>query len=93
LAPEWNAITTAIDYAKFHTRSHQAVIRVYDETGTEQGHTTGTSSHELCEAITDAVPGTGWYEDTNGEIGDICAWNFKTVDRLHGAARVVKPAR
>jgi hypothetical protein len=25
------------------------------------------------------VPGTGWYEDTNGEIGDICAWNFKTV--------------
>jgi hypothetical protein len=40
---------------------------------------TGTSSHELCEAITDAVPGTGWYDDTNGEIGDICAWNFKTV--------------
>jgi hypothetical protein len=40
---------------------------------------TGSSSHELCEAITDPVPGTGWYDDTNGEIGDICAWNFKTV--------------
>lgn len=40
---------------------------------------TGTGSHELCEAITDAVPGTGWYDDINGEIGDICAWNFKTV--------------
>lgn len=40
---------------------------------------TGTSSHELCEAITDPVPGTGWYDDTNGEIGDICAWNFKKV--------------
>jgi len=40
---------------------------------------TGTSSHELCEAITDPVPGSGWYDDTNGEIGDICAWNFKTV--------------
>ena len=40
---------------------------------------TGTSSHELCEAITDPVPGSGWYDDNNGEIGDICAWNFKTV--------------
>jgi hypothetical protein len=40
---------------------------------------TGTSSHELCEAITDPVPGSGWYDDTNGEIGDICAWNFKKI--------------
>jgi hypothetical protein len=40
---------------------------------------TGTSSHELCEAITDPVPGSGWYDDVNGEIGDICAWNFKNV--------------
>jgi hypothetical protein len=35
---------------------------------------TSTSSHELCEAITDPEPGLGWYDDTNGEIGDICAW-------------------
>src|SRR5215470_7208199 len=41
---------------------------------------TGTSSHELCEAITDPVPGAGWYDDVNGEIGDICAWNFKKID-------------
>jgi len=40
---------------------------------------TGTSSHELCEAITDPVPGSGWYDNTNGEIGDICAWNFKKI--------------
>jgi hypothetical protein len=40
---------------------------------------TVTSSHELCEAITDPVPGTGWYDDTHGEIGDICAWQTKTV--------------
>lgn len=40
---------------------------------------TGTSSHELCEAITDPVPGTGWYDDRNGEIGDICAWAFKKL--------------
>jgi hypothetical protein len=40
---------------------------------------TGTSSHELCEAISDPVPGSGWYDNVNGEIGDICAWNFKQV--------------
>ena len=40
---------------------------------------TGTSSHELCEAITDPVPATGWYDNANGEIGDICAWKFKNV--------------
>jgi hypothetical protein len=40
---------------------------------------TGTSSHELCEAITDPVPGSGWYDDQNGEVGDICAWSFKKV--------------
>ena len=40
---------------------------------------TTTSSHELCEAITDPVPGSGWYDDTNGEIGDICAWSFKQM--------------
>ena len=40
---------------------------------------TATSSHELCEAITDPVPGTGWYDDANGEIGDICSWKTKTL--------------
>ena len=40
---------------------------------------TSTSSHELCEAITDAIPGQGWYDDHNGEIGDICAWQTKKV--------------
>jgi hypothetical protein len=42
---------------------------------------TSTSSHELCEAITDAIPGQGWYDDSNGEIGDICAWKTKTVGK------------
>lgn len=40
---------------------------------------TSTSSHELCEAITDTIPGQGWYDDQNGEIGDICAWKTKQV--------------
>ena len=40
---------------------------------------TSTSSHELCEAVTDPVPGEGWYDQNNGEIGDICAWKTKQV--------------
>lgn len=40
---------------------------------------TSTSSHELCEAITDPIPGTGWYDDANGEIGDICAWQTRKL--------------
>ena len=40
---------------------------------------TSTSSHELCEAITDPIPGQGWYDDSNGEIGDICAWKTKKI--------------
>ena len=40
---------------------------------------TSTSSHELCEAITDPIPGEGWYDDANGEVGDICAWETKKV--------------
>jgi len=40
---------------------------------------TSTCSHELCEAITDPVAGQGWYDDANGEIGDICAWQTKRL--------------
>ena len=40
---------------------------------------TSTSSHELCEAITDPIPGRSWYDDANGEIGDICAWKTKKM--------------
>ena len=40
---------------------------------------TATSSHELCEAITDPIPGQGFYDDQNGEIGAICAWQIKRL--------------
>jgi hypothetical protein len=30
---EPNAVSTAVDYAKFRSRSHDAVIRVYDAAG------------------------------------------------------------
>src|SRR5690348_231580 len=41
---------------------------------------TSISSHELCEAVTDAQPWTGWNDSANGEIGDICAWQTATVN-------------
>jgi hypothetical protein len=41
---------------------------------------TTVSSHAVAEAITGAVPGTGWYDDVNGEIGDICAWQTAMLD-------------
>src|ERR1700737_1574807 len=40
---------------------------------------TSTTSHELCEAIIDPIPGQGWYDDNNGETGDICAWQTRTL--------------
>jgi len=40
---------------------------------------TSTSSHELCESVTDPIPGQGWYDQNNGEIGDICAWQTKQL--------------
>lgn len=42
---------------------------------------TSVSSHELCEAITDPIPGQGWYDDSYGEIGDICAWKTKQIGK------------
>jgi hypothetical protein len=40
---------------------------------------TSTSSHEIAEAITDPIPGSGWYDDTYGEVGDPCAWQTKQL--------------
>jgi hypothetical protein len=40
---------------------------------------TSVCSHELAEAITDPIPGQGWYDDDHGEIGDICAWRNKKL--------------
>lgn len=40
---------------------------------------TAVSSHELCESITDPVPGKGWYDQSQGEIGDLCVGQTKKV--------------
>lgn len=41
---------------------------------------TSVTTHELAEAVTDPEPGAGWYDDANGENGDICAWQTRTQD-------------
>ncbi len=35
-------------------------------------------SHELTEAITDPIVGTGWTASSGAEIGDLCAWLYGT---------------
>jgi hypothetical protein len=67
-------------------KTFYAVMPFPDCTGCLGGLTafnalTGTSSHEFCEAVTDPIPGQGWYDDNNGEIGDICAWKFKQLGK------------
>ena len=45
-----------------------------------------TSSHELCESITDPIPGQGWYwfkdAQHQGEIGDICESAPNAAERM-----------
>jgi serine protease len=44
-----------------------------DETSVDEGVTI-VEGHEYGESISDPNPGTGWYNFSYGEIGDICAW-------------------
>ena len=41
---------------------------------------TTVASHEIAEAVTDPIPGRGWSDDQQGEIGDICAWQLAALD-------------
>jgi hypothetical protein len=41
----------------------------------------------LCEAITDPVPGAGWYNNLNGEIGDICEPQTKVINSASTVAK------
>jgi TIR domain len=37
------------------------------------------SAHDLCDAITDPIPGYGWFDDIHIEIGDPCAFKAKKL--------------
>jgi hypothetical protein len=54
-------------------------------------NTTQVSSHELIEATTDPAVGESnlaWYDDSNGEIGDICVGGLGTVKTASGTKTV-----
>jgi hypothetical protein len=67
-------------------------------TSTRYGNETSVSSHEMVEAITDAEVGIAttlaaplaWYDNTNGEIGDICNAQQATITGTDGASYVVQ---
>jgi hypothetical protein len=44
-----------------------------DESATDEGVTI-VEGHEQGESVTDPNPPSGWYNNSYGEIGDICAW-------------------
>ncbi len=44
-----------------------------DESAVDEGVTI-VEGHEYGESVTDPVPASGWYNQQQGEIGDICAW-------------------
>lgn len=66
-----------------------AVVPSPDCSGCSLGSTldslTVICSHELCEAITDPIPGQGWYwfadQNNQGEIGDICEGGTKQIEQ------------
>ena len=45
----------------------------HDEPAVDEGVTI-VEGHEYGESVTDPVPASGWYNNQEGEIGDICAW-------------------
>ena len=67
------------DGSLFHAVVPYADCPGCEFTGTVFDSMTVIASHELCEAITDPVPGRGWYDDANGEIGDICEGSTKVI--------------
>jgi len=79
--------TSCTSFCGYHNNdaaTYYAVMPFPDCTGCQAGLAqlnalTTTSSHELCEALTDPIPGEGWYDAANGEIGDICAWQTKRL--------------
>jgi len=38
--------------------------------------------HELAESQTDPQPASGWYDNSFGEIGDICAWQIPPAGNI-----------
>jgi len=84
---ELDTASSCVNFCGYHSNVngvYYAVMPYPDCGGCAGGLTvldamTTTTSHELCEALTDPIAGQGWYDDSNGEIGDICAWQTRQL--------------
>lgn len=62
-----------------------------DESGTDEGVTI-VEGHEYGESVTDPNPPSGWYNNQEGEIGDICAWqNIQNDPFKNGSSYTAQP--
>jgi serine protease len=61
-----------------------------DETGVDEGVTI-VEAHELGETVTDPNPPSGWYNYSQGEIGDICAWQNIQNDPFGSFSYTMQP--
>ncbi len=62
-----------------------------DESAIDEGVTI-VEGHEYGESVTDPNPPTGWYNNAEGEIGDICAWQDIENDPFaHGTSYTMQP--
>ncbi len=61
-----------------------------DETGVDEGVTI-VEGHEYGESVTDPVPASGWYNNSYGEIGDICAWQNIQNDPFRHKSYTMQP--
>jgi hypothetical protein len=61
-----------------------------DESAVDEGVTI-VEGHEYGESVSDPVPGTGWYNFSYGEIGDICAWQDIANDPFGKKSYTMQP--
>jgi hypothetical protein len=61
-----------------------------DETGADEGVTI-VEGHEEGESVTDPNPPSGWYNFSEGEIGDICAWQDIQNDPFGSKSYTMQP--
>jgi len=80
-----DAITNAIGYAEFYSRSHHAVVRVYDDAGNViETEVRPRKDHRGVNLISDALPfGALWYGEPNAVSNAIDYAKFRS--RSHDA--------
>jgi hypothetical protein len=61
-----------------------------DETSADEGVTI-VEGHEYGESVTDPNPPSGWYNNAQGEIGDICAWQNIANDPYGSKSYTAQP--